>query len=243
MDLEKLTVEAFLIFCRIGACFMIVPGLSSARVPVRIRLYLALVIAIAIAPVVGLGAHRSSDVMLLRMIISESLVGFVIGAIARLLIDSIEFFGSAISNYIGLSGISGGFDDGHPQPAIAMLLSTTALLLLIIMDFPLHLISSLARSYGDLPLGVAPDPAGMLRMVTTSLAAAFLVGAQISAPFVVYAIIINAMFGILGRLVPQLPSYFVSIPFAAFGGLALLLLVMGQLVAVLVGALSRLSLP
>jgi flagellar biosynthetic protein FliR len=80
-------------------------------------------------------------------------------------------------------------------------------------------------------------------MVSTSLSAAFIVGAQISAPFVVYSIIINVMFGILGRLVPQLPSYFVSVPFVALGGLALLLLVLGQMVLVLGGALSKLALP
>ena len=243
MRLDQLTVEVFLVFCRVGACFMIVPGLSSARVPVRIRLYLALTIALVIAPVIDLQVQRPKELTLLRMVVSESLIGLIIGAVARLLIEAIEFFGTAISNYIGLSGISGGFEDGHPQPSIAMFISATAVLLLIIMDFPLHLVASLVRSYSDLPLAAMPDTAAMLRMATTSLSAAFIVGAQISAPFVVYSIVINAMFGILGRLVPQLPSYFVSVPFVALGGLALLLLVLGQLVLVLGGALSRLALP
>ena len=230
-------------FCRVGACFMIVPGLSSARVPARIRLYLALVIALVVAPVVGLQDQQARSMPLLRMVISESLIGAVLGAVARLLIEAIEFFGAAISNYIGLSGISGGFDEGRPQPAVAMLISATAVLLLILLDFPLHLVSSLVRSYSDLPLGSAPDSGAMLRLVVNSLSAAFVVGAQISAPFVVYAIVINAMFGILGRLVPQLPSYFVSVPFVALGGLALLLLVLGQLVLVMGSAMSRLALP
>lgn len=243
MRLDQLTVEVFLVFCRVGACFMIVPGLSSARVPVRIRLYLALTIALVIAPVIDLPAQPPKDVTLLRMVLSESLIGLIIGAVARLLIEAIEFFGSAISNYIGLSGISGSLEDGHPLPPIAMLVSATAVLLLILMDFPLHLIASLVRSYSDLPLAAMPDAGAILRMATTSLSAAFVVGAQISAPFVVYSIVINAMFGILGRLVPQLPSYFVSVPFVALGGLALLLLVLGQLVLVLGSALSRLALP
>lgn len=230
-------------FCRVGACFMIVPGLSSARVPARIRLYLALVIALAIAPVVNLQGQSLKDIPVLRAVVGECLIGFIMGAVARLLIEAIEFFGAAISNYIGLSGISGGFEDGHPQPAVAMLLSAIAVLLLFLMDFPLHLVSSLVRSYSDLPLATIPDAASALRMVSASLSSAFIVGAQISAPFVVYAIIINAMFGILGRLVPQLPSYFVSVPFVALGGLALLLLVVGQLVLVLGSALSPLALP
>ena len=30
-------LHAFLIFCRIGACLMLMPGFSSPRVPVRFR--------------------------------------------------------------------------------------------------------------------------------------------------------------------------------------------------------------
>jgi flagellar biosynthetic protein FliR len=243
MRLDQLSLEVFLVFCRVGACFMIVPGLASARVPVRVRLYLALVIALAIAPIVGFQAQRPGDAALLRMIVAESLIGLVIGAVARLLVEALEFFGSAISNYIGLSGIAGGLEDGQPQPAVAMLISATTVLLLILLDFPLQLVASLVRSYSDLPLAAMPDTAAMLRMVSASLAAAFIVGAQISAPFVVYSIIVNVMFGILGRLVPQLPSYFVSVPFVALGGLALLLLVLGQMVLVLDSALLKLALP
>ncbi|MGE3993143.1 flagellar biosynthetic protein FliR, partial [Pseudorhodoplanes sp.] len=129
------------------------------------------------------------------------------------------------------------------EPAVAMLVSAMTVLLLILMDFPLYLISALARSYSDLPIAAMPNAAVMLRNVTTTLSAAFIVGAQISAPFVVYSVIINAMFGILGRLVPQLPSYFVSVPFVALGGLALLLIVLGQMLLVMSGAISRLALP
>lgn len=209
----------------------------------RFRLYLALVMALVIAPVVDMQGERPRDPTLLRFVIGELLIGFVLGAVARLLIEAIEFFGTSISNYIGLSGISGGVEDGHAQPAVSLLISATAILLLILMDFPLHLVASLVRSYGDLPLAALPDTAATLRMITTSLSAAFVVGAQISAPFIIYAIVINSMFGILGRLVPQLPSYFVSVPFVALGGLALLLLVLGQLVLVIGSALSRLALP
>jgi flagellar biosynthetic protein FliR len=243
IKIDQLSLEVFLVFCRVGTCFMIVPGLASARVPVRIRLYLALVIALVIAPVVDLPGQRPKDLTLLRMVISECLSGLILGAVARLLIEAIEFFGGVISSYIGLSGISGVMEEGYPQSAIALLMTATAVLLLMLMDFPLHLVAILVRSYSELPLAMMPDPSAMLRNVTTTLSAGFIVGAQISAPFVVYAIIINAMFGILGRLVPQLPSYFVSVPFVALGGLALLLLVLGQLLLVLGGALSRLTVP
>jgi hypothetical protein len=38
---QSVVIAAFLAFCRIGACFMLMPGLSSARVPVQVRLFVA----------------------------------------------------------------------------------------------------------------------------------------------------------------------------------------------------------
>ena len=38
---ETLVIAAFLAFCRIGGCFMLMPGLSSARVPLQVRLFVA----------------------------------------------------------------------------------------------------------------------------------------------------------------------------------------------------------
>ena len=34
-------LATFLIFCRVGTCLMLMPGFSSPRVPMRVRLFLA----------------------------------------------------------------------------------------------------------------------------------------------------------------------------------------------------------
>ncbi len=39
---QTVVIAAFLAFCRIGGCFMIMPGLSSIRLPLQIRLFVAL---------------------------------------------------------------------------------------------------------------------------------------------------------------------------------------------------------
>ena len=44
-------LAAFLIFCRIGACLMLMPGFSSARVPLQVRLF------VAVGAVAGAGAR------------------------------------------------------------------------------------------------------------------------------------------------------------------------------------------
>ena len=46
----QVLLATFLIFCRIGTCLMLMPGFSSPRVPVRVRLFLAVAVTLALAP-------------------------------------------------------------------------------------------------------------------------------------------------------------------------------------------------
>lgn len=43
-------LATFLLFCRIGACMMLIPGFSSDRVAMRIRLLMAVASTLAMAP-------------------------------------------------------------------------------------------------------------------------------------------------------------------------------------------------
>jgi flagellar biosynthesis protein FliR len=45
---------------------------------------------------------------------------------------------------------------------------------------------------------------------------------RLASPFLVYALIVNLMLGLINKLTPQIPVYFVSLPFVLTGGLLLL---------------------
>jgi flagellar biosynthetic protein FliR len=243
MRLDEYVLGAFLVLCRIAACLMLVPGLSTARVPARARLYLAVVLAFLIAPLVDAGAGRGRGAAgdLLPLVLGECAAGALIGLVARLFIEALEFTGTAISHYVGLGSIASSTDGGEPEPSVSTLITMLGILLLMLMDFPQHLVVVLVQSYVDLPLAVVPNPDAMLRQISATLTAAFVMGLKISAPFLVYGIILNAMFAILGKLVPQVSSYFVAVPFMAVGGLALLYFAAGETVHVLTRVLAAFS--
>ena len=46
--LETPLLAAFLAFCRIGGCFLFMPGLSSVRVPMQVRLFAAVAATLAL---------------------------------------------------------------------------------------------------------------------------------------------------------------------------------------------------
>lgn len=228
----------FLVGCRVGGCLMLMPGFSSARVPARVRLLLAVVMALAMAPVV-LDEQAVSVVAgagLARTIFAETIAGSLIGLVARIFIASLSFMASALSSYIGLSGLGDNVEAQEAAPTIATIVTVVATLILLIADMHRFMIAAVIESYERLPLATMLETDVMLRLVSSSLQAAFMVGLQVVGPFVIYGILINLMFGILGKLIPQLPSYFISVPFLAGGGLLLLYFSIGQMIEMFTSA-------
>ena len=50
----------------------------------------------------------------------------------------------------------------------------------------------------------------------------FLLVLRLGSLFIAYSLVVNLMIGILNKLTPQIPIYFISLPFLIFGGLLLL---------------------
>ena len=220
---EGYVIAAFLAFCRIGACFMLMPGLSSVRVPMQVRLFLALAVS------VGLLAHLWDQILpfatrrpeiLGPAIASELLIGLLIGLLARLYVMALQFMGSAIAMLIGYGGMSGpGIEDGEPQAALASIISLSALMLLFVFDFHHEFVRALVESYRLAPVNLMFNPQAALVDVTDTISEAFFVVIRLGSPFVAYAILVNLTIGFVNKLTPQIPVYFISLPFVIAGGL------------------------
>ena len=108
--LANVVITAFVAFCRIGGCFLLMPGLSSARVPIQIRLFVAIGVtgALLIHLWDQIAPHASRNpAVLLALIVSETLIGALIGLMARLYVLALQFIASAIAMLIGFGGTSG----------------------------------------------------------------------------------------------------------------------------------------
>ncbi len=234
LELDEYATGVILILCRIGTMLMLSPGFGTARVPGRVRLYLALALALAAAPSVldGSTLKLARGGLLLSFVMAECIVGAVIGLVCRFYIAALEFMMSAVSNYIGLTALAGGIDNEEPAPSLSTLVAITATLLILILDFHHILIRTGLDSYGRIPLGVMVEPGFSLRLLTSTLNVAFLISLQVTGPFIVYALLVNVLFGILGKLIPQVPSYFVSIPFLLMGGLFFLYLMVPEMLRI-----------
>ncbi len=238
----------FLAFCRIGCCLMLMPGFSSSRVPVHVRLFIAIAVTLALAPlllpVLRAALPQMPPDAVLALLISESIIGVLIGVMGRVFFLALQFMATAAAMYIGLGNLPGTpVEDVEPVPAFATLITLTATLLFFLTEQHWEVLRALIASYSALPI---TEPFAMefsLAKLTDATTSAFLLALQISGPFIVYALVINFMVGIANKLVPQIPVYFISIPFVLAGGFFLLYLTIGESLRVFmmgfIGSLAR----
>ena len=223
----------FLLFCRIGGCLMLMPGFSSSRVPVQVRVFLTFAVTLALAPVLlpamSTALPDLSPPRLLSLIVSETMVGAMIGLIGRVFYVALQFMATAVAQFAGFNAVPGmAVDEAEPIPPLASFITLTATVLLFITDQHWEVLRALAASYSVLPV---TEPIGVqfsLAKLADGFSSTFLLALQISAPFIVYALIINLMVGIANKLTPQIPVYFISLPFVLAGGLLLLYFTIGE---------------
>ncbi|TPL86379.1 flagellar type III secretion system protein FliR [Mesorhizobium sp. B2-3-13] len=243
---QAVVIAAFLAFCRIGACFMLMPGLSSARIPVQVRLF------VAVAATGGLLAFLWEKIfpfvdprpqILVPMIISELLVGGLIGAMTRLYMEALRFMGSAIAMLIGYGGSGGpAIEEPEPQAALTAIISFSALLMLFVFDFDHEIVRALVTSYTVAPVNVFFNPQAALVDITDTVSDTFFLVIRLGSPFVAYAILVNLTIGFVNKLTPQIPIYFISQPFVIAGGMLIFYFAIGTMLSLFVDGFVDLTL-
>jgi flagellar biosynthetic protein FliR len=230
-----IVLSVFAIFCRIGGCLLIAPGFSSAQIPSRIRLFIALGISLALTPLL-LDTIRpltgdGSPATVLMLIFSELATGLLIGFLARLFFAALETVAAAVTQSIGLGGIPGTLnEDMEHVPTITVLFTMTATTVMFISGLHEQLIRGLLESYTAMPAGAGVFPRLDLVDIADQISRVFFVALRIGSPFIVYSIVVNFAVGITNKLTPQIPVFFIAVPFVLAGGLLLLLITVREFV-------------
>ena len=240
--LPGFVLSVFLVFCRVGSCLMLVPAIGSARVPVQVRLMLCLGASAAVAATIGefAGLRQGTPplITVASLVAVETGKGLFIGIMARFYFAMLQFLAEAAANAIGLSQMESSAEDGEMMPAMASLITITASALFVITDQHLEVLRALVQSYDVMAFGANLDRRVEMVNILGVLANASLLSLQVCSPFLVFAIVINFVFGLLNKLAPQIPVYFVSAPFILGGGLLLLYFLSDEIFALFMAQFS-----
>jgi flagellar biosynthetic protein FliR len=220
--LPALAATFMLVFARIGAMVMLMPGLGESNVPVRIKLAIALLLTLIILPLHRDAYHVNTDSLtqLLVLMVHEILIGIVLGATARVTLGALQVAGSVIAQQMGL-GFATSVDpttQGQQGVLIGNFLTLLGLTLLFATDSHYLIIAALNESYAVFSPGEMLPSGDVAALATRAFAAAFRIGMQLSAPFLVFGLVFNIGLGVMARLMPQMQVYFVGVPLAILAG-------------------------
>lgn len=226
-------LAVFLIFCRVGTCLMVAPGFSRSNIPVQVRLFIAITVTLMLSPLleatVRPGVEAAATPVIVGLIGSELLIGFLIGLTARVFFLALETMGAMIASAIGFGGIAGSSDDGEHLPALVPFITLPAIVLFFVTGQHWELLRGLIGSYQIWQPSAGISSESQLSQLADNLSQAFFLALRVASPFVIYGTLVNFAIGIANKLTPTIPVYFISLPFVLFGGLFLLYLTSGEL--------------
>jgi flagellar biosynthesis protein FliR len=234
-----------LIFARVGALLMMIPGIGEAYVPPRIRLSLALVISIALAPVVVgyLPALPASMGGVAGWVIREVMTGLMIGALLRMMLSALATAGEIVSLQTTLSfSQTANPLQAQPGSTLAAFLTLLGVTLIFATDTHHLFIAGLAVSYEVIPPVNPLLLNDFAAMAVRTVGDSFLLGVQLAAPVLVFALIFNLAAGLVGRVMPQFQIFFVTAPLSIILGLSIFTLSIGVIGTIFIERFRTLAL-
>ena len=230
--LPALGAAFLLVFARAGTMVMLLPGLGEQNVSPRLRLTIALVLAAVLLPLHRRAYHIDVTALMpaLVMLVEEIMIGAVLGLTARLTVSALEVAGSVIAQQLGLGFVTA-IDptQGEQGALVGNFLMLLGITLFFATDMHHLVIAALNDSYDLFEPGEIPATGDVAALVTRTVAGAFRIGIQLSAPFIVFGLLFNVGLGVLSRLMPQMQVFFVALPASILIGLLFLLLVLGSM--------------
>lgn len=215
---EFLTASAystFLIFCRIGTAFMLLPGIGEAFIMARARLLVALAFSVMLAPLYAhlIPAVPGSPLLTTVHIISEVLIGALIGGLSRIMIGAMHTAGIIIASQSSLaSAMMFDINQETQGAVIGNFMSVLGVTLLFATDMHHLMFKGIADSYSLFPPGTFPPVQDFANLATQMVGRAFTIALQISAPVIVVTMLLYLAAGVMARLMPSMQVFFVLVP-------------------------------
>jgi len=221
---------AGLVFARLSAIIMLIPGIGEGFIPARIRLSLALALAIMLLPVISAAVPIIPNTVsgLAGAIIKETLIGLMIGSILRLFMTSLATAGEIVSIQTTLA-FAQTTNPAQAQPSTTLSTFLGLMGIVLIMSTDLHhmFIAAIVKSYTLFPFTRPVQIADAGQLAIQTVGQSFALGLQLAAPVVAFSLIFNIATGLVGRVMPQFQIFFVATPLMVLLGLSIFALSLG----------------
>ena len=219
-----------LVFLRVGALVMLIPGIGESYVPPRVRLSFALLLSLCLWPIAAptLPALPTTLDGMVGQAIKELLIGLMMGGLLRTFLQALSVTGEVVSLQTTLAfAQTANPMEAQPGTTVATFLVLMGVTLIFATDLHHLFLSAIAHSYSlfppakHLPLGDAAQ------LEIQTVGKTFAMGIQLAAPVMAFALVFNIATGLVGRVMPQFQIFFAAAPLALLLGLSVFALSLG----------------
>lgn len=222
-----------LVVCRLGGLFLVAPVIGNRLLPRRFRALLAVMLAAAIYPGLSTSAAHLPEANILTMaplLLSETLIGVVIGFIASLPILCLDLAGFVMGHQMGLS-LARVYnpDTASDTDVLGQVLMYVALAAFVALGGIEVLFVSLLSTFDRVPIGGFGITHLPLETAVGVLTSGTELGVRVAAPVVCMVFLLMIAMGFVMKTMPQINILSVGFTLKILFGLGMLAAALGSM--------------
>ena len=207
---------------RVSGMVLFAPFFSSTALPVRAKAIFVLAVAWLLAPLVATLPNARADINF-ASVLGELAIGLLYGLCLALLNEMLLFAGQIAGVQFSFSLVNLMDPSSSIEtPLLGNLFQLMGTLVLITAGLDRILLASLFRSFRAVPLGTyALAPTAGLALVRAA-GGIFVAAVELAAPVLAATMLVEIAIALMGKLSPQLPIMFLTVPLKTLTGFVVL---------------------
>ena len=241
MELAEIFNEAnvvvfLLLYFRFAALFIAVPIFSHNNIPMSVKATMAFfftVVFYASVPPLSIALNIPTIII---AILSEFMLGLIVGIALQLAYNVITFAGGQISYMMGFS-LASAIDpqSGVSMPIISQFLSLLALMTLFALHLDHWMLLFIDKSLHAIPLGGFLMSKDIFHYIVHATSNMFAVGFVIAFPIIALSWLADTIFGMLMKTMPQFNLLVIGFPIKIMVAFAVLIATLTAIMLILKG--------
>ena len=225
-----------LALARLATAVSLAPFLGGKSVPNQVKVGLAAAMTILLFPLLRPVVDAPPPTLLwFALLIKEVLIGALLGLLSQLVFFAIQMAGTLMDTQRGMNQ----FSFFAPQlegntSALGLLQFQAALVVFLALDGHLVFLQALAESFETAPVSAFPpviaDGSAFIERLARFSADLFVVALQLAAPVMAALFLVDAAFGALGKIAPQMPVHGEAHTLKSLAGLVVVFLALPLLI-------------
>jgi flagellar biosynthetic protein FliR len=211
---DKNVISFLLLFIRLGAIFYFFPFYSNQAITMTVKGAMTFFLALIFFPILPSYDIPSLTIGSIMMaVLAEILFGFLAGLMLMITFQILLFAGEQISIVLGFTMAN--IMDPSTQiqtTVVGQFLNLTATLLLLSFNGHHLILEFINMSLSEVPLGHLTFNAGIMEYFTKAMLNFYIIGFTIAFPIISIGLLLDTIFGMIMKTIPQFQIIVVGIP-------------------------------